>query len=116
MIKLFRKEECLWNKCVIDYNIRSRREEAAERIALEMNVPDMDRACVLLKIRNMKNSYFKELKKIKQAKQDGRMYKTRRFWFSEVDAFMKPYLKKTNSKTVTWYPVREIIPANCLFY
>ncbi|CAH0589309.1 unnamed protein product [Chrysodeixis includens] len=94
-----RKYDCLWNTHLEDYPNRVKRAKAAERIAKVLNVPHFEPKHVLIKLKNLRNSYCQELKKIgisieKTGSEDSPdTYRPKVQWFAIMDSFMRPHLQ-----------------------
>lgn len=94
LIELYHEEECLWNTKLEDYKNKEKRAKAAERIAAALNIPNFQPRHVLIKFKNLRNSYSQELKKIAQSITMGDdEYRPKVFWFSKMDSFIRPHLQ-----------------------
>ncbi|XP_047535151.1 uncharacterized protein LOC125069673 [Vanessa atalanta] len=108
LIELYENEECLWNTTTEAYKIKSKRYEAAERIAKILNLKHFTFRHVIIKFKNLRNSYCQELKKIANSVAAGEepVYRPRVFWFSKMDSFLRPHLQPTrDSKLLFNYGV-----------
>ncbi|XP_050347630.1 uncharacterized protein LOC126771665 [Nymphalis io] len=108
LIELYEAEECLWNTTTETYKIKSKRYEAAERIAKILNLRHFTFRHVIIKFKNLRNSYCQELKKIANSVAAGEepVYRPRVFWFSKMDSFLRPHLQPTrDSKLLFNYGV-----------
>lgn len=72
-IALFRDSPCLWQITSKDYHDRPKREVAFQRLIEKLQVvePQANKDFVIKKINNMRSSYRKELKKIKDSMKTG---------------------------------------------
>ncbi|CAG4944662.1 unnamed protein product [Parnassius apollo] len=97
LIELYKKEECLWNTHTAVYKNRFKRQEAAERIAKALDIKHFNARHVIIKFKNLRNSYCQELKKIAAtaANGEGNTYKPKVFWFNTMDSFIRPHLNQT---------------------
>lgn len=101
-VQEIKKDDCLWNTTLEDYPNRAKRAKAAERIAKVLNVPNFEPRHVLMKLKNLRNSYCQELKKIgasieKTGSEDSPdTYKPKVQWFAIMDSFMRPHLQSKN--------------------
>ncbi|KAI8439059.1 hypothetical protein MSG28_012927 [Choristoneura fumiferana] len=99
LIDLYEKEECLWNTYSDDYKCREKRQRAAEHVARRLNLKHFEARHVVIKFKNLRNSYCQELKKIIASRamglRDEEMYKPKVFWFSKMDSFLRPHLQPT---------------------
>lgn len=99
LIELYEEESCLWNSELNDYKIREKRIAAAERIANTLNIKNFEAKHVMIKFKNLRNSYCQELKKIANSinAQNTTVYKPKVFWFSKMDSFLRPYLQPSRT-------------------
>lgn len=99
LIELYEKEECLWNTYSEGYKCREKRQRAAERVARKLNLKLFEPRHVVIKFKNLRNSYCQELKKIVASRSmgvsDECVYKPKVFWFSKMDSFLRPHLQPT---------------------
>lgn len=102
-VKLYREKECLWKINSETYKNRDARDEALQEICSEMNIDGFGIREVAQKIKNIRSSYYQEIKKIANSKisgaSDGDIYKPRVPWFSIVHSFLKknPEINETES-------------------
>lgn len=99
LIELYEEESCLWNSELEDYKIREKRVASAERIANTLNIKNFEAKHVMIKFKNLRNSYCQELKKIANSinSQNVKVYKPKVFWFSKMDSFLRPYLQPSRT-------------------
>lgn len=99
LIELYEQESCLWNSDLEDYKIRERRVAAAARIAKALNIQNFEAKHVMIKFKNLRNSYCQELKKIANSinAQNVKVYNPKVFWFSKMDSFLRPYLQPSRT-------------------
>lgn len=102
LVQEIKKDDCLWNTTLDDYPNRAKRAKAAERIARALNVPNFEARHVLMKLKNLRNSYCQELKKIghsieRTGSEDSPdNYRPKVQWFAIMDSFMRPHLQSKN--------------------
>ncbi|CAH2092531.1 unnamed protein product [Euphydryas editha] len=94
LLDLYEKEECLWNTSLEEYKIQRKRKEANERIAKALDIKHFTYRHVIMKFKNLRNSYSQELKKIANSINSGEepIYRPKVFWFSKMDGFLRPHL------------------------
>lgn len=113
LIDLYEKEECLWNTWSVEYKNREKRAKAAERIAAAFNVKSFEARHVVIKFKNLRNSYCQELKKIANSLISGlgdeEVYRPRVFWFPKMDSFLRPHLQPARG-------AGSLVRYFCLFY
>lgn len=99
LIELYEQESCLWNSDLEDYKVREKRVAAAERIASTLNIKNFEAKHVIIKFKNLRNSYCQELKKIANSinSQNTKLYSPKVFWFSKMDSFLRPYLQPSRT-------------------
>ncbi|XP_047992494.1 uncharacterized protein LOC125231174 [Leguminivora glycinivorella] len=97
LIELYEQNECLWNTHVPEYKSRERRQKATEKIARKLDIKYFEPRHVVIKFKNLRNSYCQELKKIASSVSLGlsqeEQYKPKVFWFSKMDSFLRPHLQ-----------------------
>lgn len=88
-VRSYRENQCLWDFNSPTYKNKSARDEAYERLVLDMDMPGLTVLDVKNKIKNIRSTYCQELKKIQTAKMLGREpYVPSVFWFKELDSFL----------------------------
>lgn len=72
-IALFRDSPCLWQTSSKDYHDRLKRDAAYKILQEKLKEvdPDANKDCVIKKINNMRSSFRKELKKVKDSMKTG---------------------------------------------
>ncbi|XP_045775060.1 uncharacterized protein LOC123873978 [Maniola jurtina] len=103
LVNLYEKEGCLWNTDLEDYKHRQTRHEAAERIAKKLNIKHFTSRYVVIKFKNLRNSYCQELKKVANSVKagDDPVYKPKVFWFNKMDSFLRPHIQHFNKGKFT---------------
>ncbi|KAF9801336.1 hypothetical protein SFRURICE_018055 [Spodoptera frugiperda] len=94
----YKKEDCLWNSSMDDYPNKEKRVRAAQKIAKILNIKNFEGQHVLIKIKNLRNSYSQELKKIKESidtlgPDSPDLYRPKVQWFSLMDSFLRPHVQ-----------------------
>ncbi|XP_023950109.1 uncharacterized protein LOC112054523 [Bicyclus anynana] len=94
LIDLYEKEECLWNVSSESYKSRLERHLAAKRIAEKLKIKHFTSRYVVIKFRNLRNSYCQELKKMANSVSAGENppYRPKVFWFKKMNSFLRPHL------------------------
>ncbi|XP_012543932.2 uncharacterized protein LOC101746935 isoform X2 [Bombyx mori] len=90
LIDLYRREECLWNSRLSVYRYKTKRNEAIERIVKELNVRKLEAHHVTTKIKNLRNSYCAELKKMSGGRRRD-SFKPK-VWFAKMDSFLRAHV------------------------
>lgn len=98
LITEYKKEPCLWNSSLDDYPNKTKRARAAEKIAAKLNIKNFDGKHVMIKFKNLRNSYSQELKKIKASldkvgPDSPDLYRPKVQWFPLMDSFIRPHLQ-----------------------
>ncbi|KAJ8714796.1 hypothetical protein PYW08_004777 [Mythimna loreyi] len=98
LISEYKKEPCLWNSSLDDYPNKTKRARAAEKIARILNIKNFEGKHVMIKFKNLRNSYSQELKKIKYSldkvgPNSPELYKPKVPWFPLMDSFIRPHLQ-----------------------
>ncbi|XP_063536846.1 uncharacterized protein LOC134746408 [Cydia strobilella] len=103
LIELYEQEQCLWNTHIPEYKSRERRQKATEKIASKLDVKHFEARHVVIKFKNLRNSYCQELKKIASSISMGlkgdEQYRPRVFWFSKMDSFLRPHLQPARGQS-----------------
>ncbi|XP_053610520.1 uncharacterized protein LOC128675251 [Plodia interpunctella] len=94
-LALYEKEEVLWNTKCAGYKNKLERVKATDRIAETLNIPNFKTKHVLMKFKNLRNSYCQELRKIAEGEERGEEYKPKVFWFHKLNSFLRPHLSKS---------------------
>ena len=98
LITEYKKEPCLWNSSLDDYPNKTKRARAADKIARILNIKNFEGKHVLIKFKNLRNSYSQELKKIKASldkvgPNSPELYRPKVQWFPLMDSFIRPHLQ-----------------------
>ncbi|XP_049875616.1 uncharacterized protein LOC126373539 [Pectinophora gossypiella] len=101
LLTLYEQESCLWDTSKKeyrsrDYRARHNRAKAAERIARKLRIKNFESKHVMIKFKNLRNSYCQELKKIAASKYAGKgdeVYQPRVCWFHKMDSFLRPHVQ-----------------------
>lgn len=102
-VELYRDQECLWKINSDAYKNRDVRDEAFQAISNAMNIDGFGIREVAQKIKNIRSSYYQEIKKSNNSKKSGSsaedIYKPRVPWFTTVHSFLKknPEMSETVS-------------------
>ncbi|XP_046401908.1 uncharacterized protein LOC124167894 [Ischnura elegans] len=95
-LELYAKERILWDANEDGYRSRDQRAAAAKRIAQALNVPGFGAQEVMIKFKNLRNSYSQELKKIEESEARGfpaeEAYRPKIHWFRTMDSFLHGYI------------------------
>lgn len=109
-LESYRRHECLWNTLLADYKNQTMRRRAIESMIEDLR-PLMSKEDLHLltekslgfKIKSLRSSYHKELKKIEQSEKSGAgvldVYKPRLFWFELADSFLRKSCRPTPSSS-----------------
>ncbi|XP_047032362.1 uncharacterized protein LOC124639170 isoform X2 [Helicoverpa zea] len=105
LVELYKEEECLWNSTLDDYPNKAKRAKAASKIAQILNIPNFEGRHVMMKFKNLRNSYSQELKKIKQSIDElgadsPDVYRPKVQWFGLMDSFIRPHLQAARLPTM----------------
>ncbi|XP_049704694.2 uncharacterized protein LOC126056267 [Helicoverpa armigera] len=105
LVELYKEEECLWNSTLDDYPNKAKRAKAASKIAEILNIPNFEGRHVMMKFKNLRNSYSQELKKIKQSIDElgpdsPDVYRPKVQWFGLMDSFIRPHLQAARLPTM----------------
>lgn len=102
-LELYSEEKLLYDHNEREYCDRISRAAANNRISNKLNIPGFGPKEVVQKIKNLRSSYCKELKKISKSriseKDKGGIYKPRVFWFQRMNAFIRPFVQQRNTQS-----------------
>ncbi|XP_063365796.1 uncharacterized protein LOC134654259 [Cydia amplana] len=111
LIELYEQEQCLWNTHIPEYKSREKRQKATERIARKLDIKYFEARHVVIKFKNLRNSYCQELKKIASSISMGlsedEQYRPKVFWFSKMDSFLRPHLQPARGQSYSSLHVSE---------
>ncbi|XP_023942793.2 uncharacterized protein LOC112049222 [Bicyclus anynana] len=89
-VKLYLKQECLWNPHNIGYKSKHHRDKAYSEIISEFNhIKTLTIPEVKLKIKTLRTTYIQQLHKIQQKSSPDCIYEPSLFWFHEMDRCLK---------------------------
>ncbi|CAG9783788.1 unnamed protein product [Diatraea saccharalis] len=95
LVEIYRDYECLWDVTSAFYKNRDMRESAYKQIAERLNIPGVSPKDIPKKIKNLRSSYYQELKKIEKSIRSGAdqdsVYKPRVSWFTTADELLKTF-------------------------
>jgi hypothetical protein len=93
VLDLLSNHECLWNVKSENYSNRNIRDKALEEMVKQLNIPDLTREDVKLKIKSIRSRYSSELAKILKSEKSGAgrddIYAPKLFWFKQADLFLR---------------------------
>lgn len=101
-VKIYLKQECLWNPNHGAYKLKYKREKAYAAIIAEfkeftgkiMSVPEVKN-----KIKNLRTTYSQEVQKILHKSRPDSIYEPSLVWFQEMDRCLKHVSYKRQSMT-----------------
>ncbi|XP_067013266.2 uncharacterized protein [Anabrus simplex] len=103
LIQLYQSEPCLYDVKSDDYKNRDLRAAAVKRIAAAFSVEGFGPKEVVVKFKNLRNSYSQELKKIEDSEKSttraDHVYVPKVHWFDVMDSFLRPQMYVRPSKT-----------------
>ncbi|XP_045776323.1 uncharacterized protein LOC123874844 [Maniola jurtina] len=95
LAEIYRDYECLWNVTSELYKDRSARDCAYQKILERLNVPGLSIKDIPKKIKNLRSSYYQEIKRIQNSRRSGvpedAVYKPKVSWFTIVEGFLMPF-------------------------
>ncbi|XP_014356276.2 uncharacterized protein LOC106709093 [Papilio machaon] len=100
LVKIYRDYPCLWNVTSEFYKNRNARESAYKEIWEKLNIPGLTIKDIPKKIKNMRSSYYQELKKIVKSRSDvgqDSIYQPKVSWFTTADGFLR--MVRNNQET-----------------
>lgn len=112
-VKMYQKEEVLWNTNLLAYKDRQFRRKALKRIVAGMNINGFGIKEVAQKIKNLRSTYFQEVRKIERSKMIGSpgLYKPRVPWFGIVESCLGQPRERRETLSPT-EPVQDPAPGN----
>ncbi|XP_013177394.1 PREDICTED: uncharacterized protein LOC106124916 [Papilio xuthus] len=100
LVKIYRDYPCLWNVNSEFYKNRNTRDSAYKEIWEKLNIPGLSVKDIPKKIKNMRSSYYQELKKIEKSRSDvgqDSIYQPKVSWFTTADGFLR--MVRNNQET-----------------
>ena len=106
LVKIYREYECLWDVLNENYKNRQVRDNAYKEILEKLNIPRLKVTDIPQKIKNLRTSYYTELKKIENSvRAGGKVYRPKVAWFSIADEM----LRNVSSSQLLWNPNAETV-------
>ncbi|XP_047536684.1 uncharacterized protein LOC125070772 [Vanessa atalanta] len=98
LVEIYRDYECLWNVTSALYKNHDARQSAYKQIAEKLNISGISDKDIPKKIKNLRSSYYQELKKIEKSIRSGSdrdsVYKPKVSWFSIADGILRAFKNK----------------------
>ncbi|XP_026497483.2 uncharacterized protein LOC113401686 [Vanessa tameamea] len=98
LVEIYRDYECLWNVTSALYKNHDARQSAYKQIAEKLNISGISDKDIPKKIKNLRSSYYQELKKIEKSTRSesdrDSVYKPKVSWFSIADGFLRALKNK----------------------
>uniref|UniRef100_A0A2A4JNV3 MADF domain-containing protein n=1 Tax=Heliothis virescens TaxID=7102 RepID=A0A2A4JNV3_HELVI len=92
LVGIYRDYECLWNINHHLYRDNEARQAAYKEILQRLDIKDLTIKDIPNKIKNLRSSYYQELKKIKRNERiSGTPYQPTLVWFAALDEFLRPF-------------------------
>ncbi|KAJ8717683.1 hypothetical protein PYW07_005613 [Mythimna separata] len=92
LVELYKDYDCLWDMKHDFYKDRDARQAAYNEIAEKLNIPNLKSTDIPNKIKNLRSSYYQEIKKVRRSvRLGGSVYQPRVSWFSTLDSILKPF-------------------------
>lgn len=103
LVEIYQDYDCLWNVTSKLYRNRDARESAYKQIAERLNITGISNKDIPKKIKNLRSSYYQELKRIEASTRSGAsqdsVYKPKVSWFTTADGFLRTF--RNNQETVS---------------
>ncbi|XP_061382745.1 uncharacterized protein LOC133320056 [Danaus plexippus] len=98
LVEIYRDYDCLWNVTSALYKNHDARQSAYKQIAEKLNISGISDKDIPKKIKNLRSSYYQELKKIEKSTRSesdrDSVYKPKVSWFSIADGFLRAFKNK----------------------
>lgn len=92
LVEMYREYDCLWDMKHDSYRDKEARQRAYKEIAEKLNIPNLNTKDIPNKIKNLRSSYYQEIKKVRRSIRLGEsVYQPRVSWFTKVDGFLRPF-------------------------
>lgn len=92
LVELYKEYDCLWDMNHEYYRDKGARQTAYKEITKKLNIPNLRDTDIPNKIKNLRSSYYQEIKKIRRSiRLGGSVYKPKVTWFPTVDGFLRPF-------------------------
>lgn len=93
LVEIYQEYPCLWNVTNELYKNRQARESAYKEIWEKLNIPGLTIKDIPKKIKNMRSSYYQEIKRIEKSTKSGcgpdSIYQPKVAWFTTADGFLR---------------------------
>lgn len=100
LTEIYKDYDCLWNVTHSLYNNRAARRNAYKQILKKLNIPNLTVKDIPNKIKNLRSSYYQEIKRIRSSVRSGAskdsVYKPRVSWFTIADGFLSAFRYERN--------------------
>ncbi|XP_072941223.1 uncharacterized protein [Epargyreus clarus] len=97
LVETYQDYPCLWNVTSDLYKNRDARESAYKEIWETLNIPGLSIKDIPKKIKNLRSSYYQEIKRIEKSIRSGAqdsVYKPKVSWFTTADEFLRTLRNK----------------------
>ncbi|XP_047031103.1 uncharacterized protein LOC124638248 [Helicoverpa zea] len=92
LVGIYRDYDCLWNMNHELYRDNEARQAAYKEILQKLDIKDLTVKDIPNKIKNLRSSYYQELKRIKRhARINDTPYQPKLMWFAALDEFLRPF-------------------------
>ncbi|KAJ8717066.1 hypothetical protein PYW08_005465 [Mythimna loreyi] len=92
LVEIYKDYDCLWDMKHEYYKDRDARQAAYNEIAEKLNIPNLNSKDIPNKIKNLRSSYYQEIKKVRRSvRLGGSIYHPKVSWFPTVDSILKPF-------------------------
>uniref|UniRef100_A0A2A4J4R7 MADF domain-containing protein n=1 Tax=Heliothis virescens TaxID=7102 RepID=A0A2A4J4R7_HELVI len=137
LVNIYKQYDCLWDVSNELYKNRTARDNAYREILKQLNIPELKVRHVPQKIKNLRTSYYQEIRKIEASMKDGvATYKPKVSWFpiadeilrtipnnrersetgSEPETSSKRFKKSTETKLLTLDQAAKTVPQTTYYY
>lgn len=97
LVEIYKEHDSLWDVTHELYKNRDARERTYKKICDELNIPGLKVRDIPQKIKNLRSSYYQEMKKIENSLKEGAtgelVYKPKVSWFPFADGFLRTFHK-----------------------
>ncbi|XP_035435903.1 uncharacterized protein LOC118266533 [Spodoptera frugiperda] len=93
LVNIYKDYDCLWNPKHEAYRDQATRLAAYKEILEKLNIPNLKVKDVPIKIKNLRSTYYQEIKRIRRSvRAGGPTYKPKVSWFKTLHNLLEPFV------------------------
>lgn len=106
LVNIYKDYDCLWNPKHEAYRDQATRLTAYKEILEKLNIPNLKVKDVPIKIKNLRSTYYQEIKRIRRSvRAGGPTYKPKVSWFKTLHNLLEPFVFERPYATKVKFPL-----------